>query len=332
LAPSYVRVVLDLYDLMGKPLDRGQACLTPSVALTDVPDMQVIPPLPVNVRFGGGQPPVAVLLASDNGGPQPAGWSWSVSVTVPGLDPWSFYAPAGPASFTASSAGPCVFTWTSAGDDAWQLQQLPDGTGVQLSGDALPGGFAEGATYYVVGSSGSTVQLAAVQGGPPLASASAGSGELTVVQWQLSALAPVLPVTEMGGYATTAYVESAVAAAEAASLPITGGTVEGELSPTVTALAFASTVAVNAALGNVFSLVMTGACTLANPTGGTDGQVVRLRVTSGGHTLSYGGAYLFGTGGEPSLSSSGLDILAFEYVAGLPGWTFLGGGGQAFAV
>jgi hypothetical protein len=172
-----------------------------------------------------------------------------------------------------------------------------------------------------------------VQGGPALASTSAGSGELTVVQWQLSALAPVLPVTEMAGYATTSYVTSEVstaqAAAEAASLPRTGGTVEGELSPTVTALAFASTLAVNAALGNVFSLAMTGACTLASPAGGTDGQVIRVRVTSNGHTLSYGDAYLFGAGGEPSLSG-GRDILAFEFDADLPGWCFLGGGGQGF--
>jgi hypothetical protein len=210
------------------------------------------------------------------------------------------------------------------------VQSLPDGTGVQLSGDSLPSGFAPGATYWVTGSTGSTVQLAAYQGGPALGSLSAGSGELTVVQCQLSALAPVLPVTEMAGYATTAFVTSAVEAAEAASLPRTGGTVEGELSPTVTTLAFASTVPLDAALGNVFGLVMTGACTLASPTGGTDGQVIRLRVTSNGHALTYGGAYQFGSAGEPSLSGSGRDILAFEFDSDLSSWCFLGGGGQGF--
>lgn len=333
--PAYVRLVCDLYDPQGNPLNRGQACITPSLALTDVPDMQVIPPAPAIASFTSGVSPVVVLLASDNAGPQPSGWSWGISFTLPGLDPWSFYVPAGPVSFTATSADACVFTWTSPGAEAWQLQQLPDGTGVQLSGGSLPGGFAEGATYFVVSSSGSTVQLAATQGGPALASLSAGSGELTVVQWQLSALAPVLPVTEMAGYATTTFVTSEVstaqAAAEAASLPRTGGTVEGELSPTVTTLAFGSTVEVDAALGNVFSLVMTGACALANPTGGLDGTVIRLRVTSNGHTLSYGTAYQFGTAGEPSLSSSGMDIVALEFVASLSAWTYLGGGGQAFA-
>jgi hypothetical protein len=134
----------------------------------------------------------------------------------------------------------------------------------------------------------------------------------------------------MAGYATTADVSSAVAAAEAASLPRTGGTVEGELSPTVTALTFGSTVAVDASLGNVFSLAMTGACTLANPTGGTDGQVIRLRVKSNGNALSYGDAYDFGNAGEPSLSGSGRDILAFELDADPSLWCFLGGGSQGF--
>lgn len=335
MSPSYVTLVVDLYDGQGNRFSRGQASFTPSAALTDVPDKQVIPPARVTVPFGSGAfPPSVLLLASDNAGPQPSGWAWGVAFTIPGLSPWSFFLPAGPASFTASAADPCAFTWTSPGDEAWQLQRLPDGTGVQLSGDSLPGGFQAGATYFVTGSSGFTVQLAAVQGGPALGSVSAGSGQVTVVQWQLSALTPVLPVTEMAGYATTAYAESAAsaaqAAAEAASLPKTGGTVEGELSPTVTTLAYAAAVDVDATLGNVFSLVMTGACTLANPAGGTDGQVIRLRVTSNGHALTYGGAYQFGSAGAPSLSSSGLDILAFEYVSGLSGWTFLGGGGQGF--
>ena len=110
---------------------------------------------------------------------------------------------------------------------------------------------------------------------------------------------------------------------DSTALPKAGGVV-GELSPTITALTYASTVELNAALGNVFTLTMTGACELANPTGGTDGQVIRVRVTTNGYTLSYGTAYLFGSSGTPSLSSSGLNIAAFEYVAALTGWCFLG--------
>jgi hypothetical protein len=331
---SYVTLVLDLFDGEGNQLRAGHAVLTPSVALTDVPDMQVIPPASAIADFRPGLTPSVRLLASDNAGPQPAGWAWGIEPAVPGgLDPWSFFAPAGPVSFTATGADPAVFTWVP-GDEAWDVLQLPDGTGVQLSGGSLPGGFQQGATYFVTGSTGFAVQLAAYQGGPPLGSLSAGSGELTVVQWQLSALAPVQPVTEMAGYATTVFVTSEVsaaqAAAEAASLPRTGGTVEGELSPTVTALAYSASVAVDATAGNVFSLVMTGACALASPSGGSDGQVIRLRVTSNGHALTYGAAYLFGTAAEPSLSGSGTDILAFEFDAAQPGWCCLGGGGQGF--
>lgn len=202
-APSYVSLVLDLYDPQGQPLSSGHAVLTPSLALTDVPDMQVIPPAPVIAGFTSGGPPSVRLLASDSPGPQPAGWAWGITAVVPGgLEPWSFFVPAGPVPFTAAAANPAVFTWTP-GSSAWDVRSLPDGTGVTLSGDSLPGGFAAGATYYVVGSSGDTVQLAAVQGGPALRSLSAGSGELTVVQWQLSALAPVEPVTAMGGYLTS---------------------------------------------------------------------------------------------------------------------------------
>jgi hypothetical protein len=199
---AYVKLVLDLYDPQGSPLNRGHAVLTPSLPLTDVPDMQVIPPAPVTAGFTSGGPPVVTLLASDSPGPQPAGWAWDIKPVVPGgLEPWSIFVPAGPVPFTATSASPAVFTWTP-GSNAWDVRSLPDGTAVQLSGTSLPGGFQAGATYFVTGSSGDTVRLAAVQGGPALGSLSAGSGELTVARWRLSALTPVQPVQLMGGYLT----------------------------------------------------------------------------------------------------------------------------------
>jgi hypothetical protein len=162
LSANYVSLVLDLFDGEGNQLRGGAALLTPSVALTDAADMQIVPPASAVADFRPGITPSVTLLASDNTGPQPAGWSWGIEAKVPGgLNPWSFYVPAGPVSFTATSANPCTFTWSSPGGEAWQLQQLPVGTGVQLSGGSLPSGFAAGATYFVVGSSGSTVQLAA---------------------------------------------------------------------------------------------------------------------------------------------------------------------------
>lgn len=336
-AASYVTVVLDLKDAQGRQLSRGQAVMRPSYALTDVPDMQVIPPVAAIGRFAPRVTPCVQVLASDSPGPQPSGWTWDLEFAVPGgLEPRSVFVPAGPVAFTATSGSPAVFTW-APGDDAWDVQSLPDGTGVQLSGGSLPGGFQPGAVYYVVSSSGFTVQLAAVQGGTPLAALTPGSGELTVVQWQLSALACVQPAADLAaflpqpaGTPAAGLVPTATGSGEATAwggpyVGLDGDAMEGALSPAVTALAGAGSVTVDASAGNVFSLVMTGACTLVNPSGGTDGQAIRLRVSSNGYQLSYGDAWLFGSAGEPSLSGGGaVDFLGFEYAADLGGWAFLG--------
>lgn len=194
---NYVALVLDLYTPQGAPLCGGAAVLTPSQPLTDVTDQMVIAaqPLPP-VQFTGGMPPAPQILATDNGNPQPAGWTWGISFTAKGAPaPFSFYLPAGPASFTAEDDS-AALAWTSGGG----LMSLPVGTGVKLSGDSLPGGFSAGTTYYIVSSSGMTVELATTPGGSAVTAASAGSGSLTVVQRNLSSITPV-----------TASVPSAVA-------------------------------------------------------------------------------------------------------------------------
>jgi hypothetical protein len=139
--------------------------------------------------------------------------------------------------------------------------------------------------------------------------------------------------------ATTAYSDSATAvekaramAAEALALPLAGGTMTGWLAPAVVALTFGSSIAVNAALGNVFAVTLTASTgTLANPSGPVDGQVIRIRVTqdaTGSRTLAYGTAFDFGTAGTPVLTAtaSKTDILAFEYVAALSKWCYIGCG------
>ena len=62
-------------------------------------------------------------------------------------------------------------------------------------------------------------------------------------------------------------------------------------------------IAVNAALGNVFAVTLTASTgTLANPTNATrDGQPIRVRVIqdgTGGRTLAYGTAWDFGAAGR----------------------------------
>src|ERR1700678_2201498 len=61
-------------------------------------------------------------------------------------------------------------------------------------------------------------------------------------------------------------------------LALAGGQMSGFLAPAVTALSFASSIAINAALGNVFAVTLTASTgTLANPTNASyDGQPMRV--------------------------------------------------------
>lgn len=189
MALSYVTLVCDLYDPQGNPLSGGSAVFTPSVPLTDVADQMVIAAQQLTVPFPGLTSPSVLLLATDNGNPQPAGWTWGVTFTAKGAPAgYSFYLPAGPASFTAASGSPSI-AWTAGGG----LMSLPVGTGVKLTGTSLPGGFTAGTLYYVVASSGLTAELATSAGGNPITAASDGSGTLTVVQRNLSSVTPVIP-------------------------------------------------------------------------------------------------------------------------------------------
>ena len=107
-----------------------------------------------------------------------------------------------------------------------------------------------------------------------------------------------------------------------------GGTFTGSTAPAVSALTDGATIAVNAALGNVFTVTIAGSRTLSNPTSPVSGQEITVVVTQGAggsHTLSFDTAYDFGTAGAPTLSTSAakVDILRFQYVAALSKWCFL---------
>lgn len=125
---------------------------------------------------------------------------------------------------------------------------------------------------------------------------------------------------------------AAQAAAEAASLPKAGGTMTGWLAPAVATLTFVAggTTLVNAALGNAFNVTLTASTTtLGAPSNPVDGQVIRIRVTQGtggSFTLAYNAIYDFGAGSAPTLSTAAgkVDILAFEYVASISKWCYLG--------
>lgn len=225
-ALAYVTLTLDLDDGSGNYPVSGTASFVPSAVLTDA-GVAVIGQQPVTVSFRAGSLPVVSLLATDNSGPLPTGWTWGVT-------------------FSGITGAPAGFSFF------------------------LP--YASGATQV---------------------------------------MSDLIPVSS--GTTFTAY------------MPLSGGQFTGAVEPAAANLTDGATISLNAALGNLFRLTLTGNHTLANPTGGTDGQLIRVEVTqggSGGYSLSYGAAYDFGTDGVPALSTTAgdTDVLGFGYKATAGKW------------
>lgn len=85
---NQVTLTLDLYDGQRNPIITGTALLTPSVQLTDTVNGGVTTQAPVRAVFHSSGSPQVKLEATDNSGPLPAGWMWTVTFTgVPGDPP-----------------------------------------------------------------------------------------------------------------------------------------------------------------------------------------------------------------------------------------------------
>jgi hypothetical protein len=76
---NYVILTLDRYDGLGNFISQGQASFAPSAQLTDAADQQIVDQVPLPVNFTPGASPTVRLLATDNAGPQPAGWVWIIT-------------------------------------------------------------------------------------------------------------------------------------------------------------------------------------------------------------------------------------------------------------
>jgi hypothetical protein len=106
-------------------------------------------------------------------------------------------------------------------------------------------------------------------------------------------------------------------------------TLAGPLAETPVALADGPAIAVNAALGNVFTVTLGGNRTLSNPVNPVPGQRLTFRVTqdgTGSRTLSYGTAYNFGSGiPSPTLTTTAgeWDYLGFIYNEVTTNWDFI---------
>ena len=88
-------------------------------------------------------------------------------------------------------------------------------------------------------------------------------------------------------------------------------------SGSITALTDASTIAVNLALNNHFSVTLAGNRTLANPTNivaGTSGSFFITQDGTGSRTLSYGSYYDFAGGTAPTLTTTASKIDRIDYI------------------
>lgn len=122
---NYVTLTLDLKDGQGNIPVSGLAVFTPSAVLTDA-GVEIVGQQPVTAVFHSAGVPAVSLLATDNAGPQPGGWTWSVSFSgITGAPaPFSFaLAHADGASQVLSSLSP-----VSSGTAFQAYMPLPSGT------------------------------------------------------------------------------------------------------------------------------------------------------------------------------------------------------------
>lgn len=98
-----------------------------------------------------------------------------------------------------------------------------------------------------------------------------------------------------------------------------GGTFTGAVIDSVVVLTDAATVAVDASLGNVFTVTIAASRTIGAPINPTNGQKIILRIRQGGsgsYTITWNAVYRFGTDiTTPTLSTAvgKTDYVGFIY-------------------
>lgn len=282
-----LQVFVDLDLTPTPPNGSGIAYLTPSTQVTDPTDGITLITLPSGYPFTG--VPLSVqVYATDNANMSPAGWAWQLTFSqnpqTPG-NPLSlnFFAPAGPLSFTATSASPCVVTptYTAAFTTAFPAG-LPNGTGVAFTSGA-PTGFSNATTYYTVNGTATTFQLSATRGGAAINSSSTGSGTLTVTRYTYSGLVPqsITPVTSpylTGAGNLAGLINDALAQANlglGSSATLTSRQVQNALIPRFLSAGTVYTASVNDyALANCSS----GATTVKLPAAPADGSTISVKM------------------------------------------------------
>jgi hypothetical protein len=80
---------------------------------------------------------------------------------------------------------------------------------------------------------------------------------------------------------------------------------------TPVALTDGATITPDFSLGNHFTVTLGGNRTLANPTNLTAGQSGVIVITNGAYTCAFGNYWKFPGGTAPTLTQSGVDVLAY---------------------
>jgi hypothetical protein len=349
MALNVVPLICDLYDGSGNPITEGYAYFAPNTDLLDTTDHKYITLSPITAAFDNAQTtgsnpytpatglPQVSLVATDNAGPMPAGWAWTVSFqlppSVPQIDPFSFFLPynGGATVYLSSLAQVPAVPPTSS--------YLPLPSGTPSAGQVpVATGSGEGSVWTTTSGLGTvtSVSVATANGFAGTVANPTSTPAITVETTVTGLLkgngTGVTAAVAGTDYDAAGAAAAALASAEAYAVPKAGGTMTGALAPAVSTLTFvgAGTTLVNAALANSFNLTLTASTTtLGTPSNPVDGQVIRLRVTQGGSgsfTLAYASGYDFGAAGTPTLSTAAgkVDVLGFEYVASLSKWVYLG--------
>lgn len=113
---------------------------------------------------------------------------------------------------------------------------------------------------------------------------------------------------------------------------LTGLLLGSWIAPAVVALTDASTITVNAALGNDFRVTLGGNRTMGAPSNATDGQIIMFQITqdgTGSRTITWASGtngYSFGAGTAPTLTTaaSKTDLVGFKYNATKSLWLYTG--------
>ena len=140
---SYVTLTLDLYDGQGNYPVSGTATFTSPAVLTDA-GVEITGQIPVITSFQAGSLPSVSLLATDNSGPLPSGWTWGVSFSgITGAPAaFSFSLPSSAVPVTATYATPCMST---VGSDATGAgTAYSNGAGCSCPAGRRPAGSPQG--------------------------------------------------------------------------------------------------------------------------------------------------------------------------------------------